>query len=62
MKESELKKLGIQNSRDRATMLSSLANFRSTREASSPGKLVSECVPDPVCVCVRDTNCVPKSQ
>jgi cobalamin biosynthesis protein CbiG len=35
VKEIELKKLGVYNSRDRAAMLGSLANYRAVREESS---------------------------
>lgn len=38
LKELDLKKLGIQNSKDRARMLGSLANYRADREDISPGE------------------------
>ena len=38
LKEPDLKKLGIQNSKDRARMLGSLASYKSDREDTTPSE------------------------
>lgn len=38
LKELDLKKLGIQNSKDRSRMLSSLANYKADREDTTPSE------------------------
>ena len=38
LKEPDLKKLGIQNSKDRARMLGSLASYKTAKEGTSPSK------------------------
>ena len=45
-KETELKKLGIHNSKDRAMMLRSLANYRVVQEDDRPGEM-----PRPLMLC-----------